>query len=114
MIQSPETIFNYKVIQIWTNAATEVVNMSSYGMRHLRLGLLFALANALFAQNPLLDSIQVLGGSSNDNVVSITSDNNGNLYILGTTEIGPSSGPRCFRPQHPWRWQLTPVVLRTS
>ena len=56
-------------------------------LRPLLFGVSIVLAGArLFAQNALLDSIQVMGGSGFDNVVSITPDHAGNLFVLGTTQ----------------------------
>ncbi len=56
-------------------------------MLRLTLGLLLVGGVQPFAQqNPLLDSIQVLGGTSFNTVVSVKADTLGNLFVLGSTQ----------------------------
>ena len=63
------------------------MNKSLCTLRPLLFGLSIVFgATPLFAQIGLLDSIQVMGGSGFDNVVSITPDHSGNLFVLGTTQ----------------------------
>ena len=63
------------------------MNKSLSILRPLLFGLSIVLGGTpLFAQNALLESIQVMGGSGFDNVVSITPDHAGNLFVLGTTQ----------------------------
>ena len=49
------------------------------------LGLLSLLVLPLSAQNPVLDSIQKLGGSGYDTVTSVVPDSHGNIFVLGQT-----------------------------
>jgi uncharacterized protein (TIGR03437 family) len=56
-------------------------------MRPDRIALFLVLGSATAcAQNALLHSIQVMGGSGLDTVTSISPDNSGNLYVMGTTQ----------------------------
>lgn len=47
---------------------------------------LFSIIATGSAQTPALESIQMLGGSGYDSVLSAVSDNAGNLYLLGSTQ----------------------------
>src|SRR5215469_3753582 len=55
-------------------------------LRPFLFGFSIVLGIPLLGQNALLDSIQVMGGSGFDNVVSITPDQAGNLFVLGFTQ----------------------------
>ena len=56
-------------------------------MRTILFGLVVFLGGIpLFAQNALLDSVQVMGGSGFDRVLSVTPDNAGNIFVLGITQ----------------------------
>ncbi len=68
-------------------------------MKRILLGFLFAFgATPLVAQNPLLDSVQVMGGAGYDSVSAILPDGAGNLFVLGATQSSDFPTTKVFGP----------------
>ena len=68
-------------------------------MKRILLGLLLAFgATPLVAQNPLLDSVQVMGGAGYDSVSAILPDGAGNLFVLGATQSSDFPTTKVFGP----------------
>jgi uncharacterized protein (TIGR03437 family) len=55
-------------------------------------------ATPLVAQNPLLDSVQVMGGAGYDSVSAILPDGSGNLFVLGATQSSDFPATKVFGP----------------
>ncbi len=68
-------------------------------MKRIFLGLLLVFgATPLAAQNPLLDSVQVMGGGGYDSVSAILPDGAGNLFVLGATQSSDFPATKIFGP----------------
>ena len=67
-------------------------------MKRTLLLLLAFGATPLVAQNPLLDSVQVMGGAGYDGVSAILPDGSGNLFVLGATQSSDFPATKVFGP----------------